>query len=83
MDVVRSNLKVVDLDSTGLLPEVMDSVIEDTTDVVVIEGDEHSYLLGIEKEVDDVEDLVCTTCMLCMSKGIYYFSIHYMDEGIV
>lgn len=88
MSIEQSSLEVTDYDNSGLLPEVIESAMEDVSsvDISVIEGDEHSYLLRIDYEdVADIQDLVCAISMLCMSKGVYHFTVHYMgrEGGVV
>jgi len=84
----QSSLEITDHDSTGLLQEVIGTAIEDLSSVVVcvLEEDEHKSLLQVEYEdVEQVQDFLCAITMLCMSMGVFHYSVHYMGKegGVV
>jgi predicted secreted protein len=84
----QSSLEITDHDSTGLLQEVIATAIEDlsSVDVSVMEEDEHKGLLQIGYEdIEQVQDFLCTITMLCMSMGVFHYTLHYMGKegGVV
>lgn len=84
----QSSLEITDQDNTGLLEEVIATAIEDLSavDVLVMEEDEHKALLQVGYEdVEQVQDFLCTITMLCMSMGVFHFTLHYMGKegGVV
>lgn len=88
MSIEQSSLQVTDHDSTGQLPDVIASLMEEVSSVVisVMEDDEHRYLLSVHYEdEEDIQDVVCTIAMLCYSMGVYHYSLHYLgrEGGVV
>ena len=62
--------------------EVLEALLEDSSpDVSIMAEDDDRYLLSISYEDEgEVEDLVCTLAMLCYSKGVYHYSLHYIGR---
>ena len=83
MSIQQATLEVRDQDSTGELPDTISSALlgVSSVEVSILEEGDDKYLLSVQYEdVEDVQDVVCAIAMLCMSNGIYHFSMHYMGK---